>query len=146
MTPDMKLLRWHWRVNTRLPEAAQIEFHLDDLHTPADPDRFLPEGHQLTLTWQDPQYPAHLGERRREKFVTEQFRADAIRQPFWTEQITGSLSITVGLAKPERELGDDMQADRVFRVSYSKGGDEWLVAPVVPASPDFSRIVAVEPV
>ena len=146
MTTDIKLLRWHWRVNTRAPEPARIEFHLDDLHIPADPDRFLPEGHQLTLTWQDPIFPPHLGQRRREKFITEQFRADAVRQPFWTEQITAGLSITVSLAKPQRELGDDMLADRVFRVSYNKGGDEWLVAPVVPANPDFSRIVAVESV
>jgi hypothetical protein len=152
MNPEGTFARWHWKAAVA-ETASRYEFRLIHRYTPADPDRApYAEGHLLTLEWRDLFYPDGLADGTAEKFITEQWRRDAVvvrahgvaGLPFWTQHINDALTVRVALAAPEQRFGDDMTGTNVFRVSYQSGCERRYVARYHPDRAELSAVVASE--
>jgi hypothetical protein len=146
----MSLIRWHWRTTATENTPLRYELHLDHLYVRGDD--LHPEGHQLTLSWLDPHYPAEMRRVvKQETFITEQFRRNAavVRAqgvagvPFWEVPVSDTLTVQVALATPEQRFGDNMNEEPAFRVSYQNDGQRWYVARVNPGA-GMSQIMATE--
>ena len=133
VTTRPSLTRWRWQANGG---GRTYHLRLDDLHVPADPDRFpYIEGHQLTLEWVDTFYPPGLGRSGSDdRFLPQQEfryeRREHLAGPFWSRQITEDLRVDVSVGKPSVLFGDDLAAESVMHVSYQSGARGWNVTPV----------------